>query len=346
MKLFFQSVLKHIDKLSDEKLREQYRLVTDEVSFLETVLEALKEAVVVFDANGEITYKNHAAEELPDFDLPLGKASKNEITVSYPDEKVYDVQTIPFERGTLAIARDITAEKERTRSELESGATKSVCELAAGVAHEIGNPLNAIALNIQMIERDPTDTESIEICKQQILRLDGIIRGFLTALRPERLNLRAESIAQPLKNCLRALKQQFEERRIKVTLDIPSSLPAVAIDSDRMEQVFFNLIKNALEAMKDSGSIDIDLGSDDKDVTVSFRDTGTGMTTEQLTHLFEPYHTSKKGGNGLGLMVTARIVQEHGGTISAESKVGMGTTFIVKIPRIERRVRRLSNEQA
>jgi signal transduction histidine kinase len=346
MKLFFQSVLKHIDKLSDEKLREQYRLVTDEVSFLETVLEALKEAVVVFDANGEITYKNHAAEELPDFDLPLGKASKNEITVSYPDEKVYDVQTIPFERGTLAIARDITAEKERTRSELESGATKSVCELAAGVAHEIGNPLNAIALNIQMIERDPTDTESIEICKQQILRLDGIIRGFLTALRPERLNLRAESIAQPLKNCLRALKQQFEERRIKVTLDIPSSLPAVAIDSDRMEQVFFNLIKNAMEAMKDSGSIDIDLGSDDKDVTVSFRDTGTGMTTEQLTHLFEPYHTSKKGGNGLGLMVTARIVQEHGGTISAESKVGMGTTFIVKIPRIERRVRRLSNEQA
>lgn len=346
MKLFFQSVLKHIDKLSDEKLREQYRLVTDEVSFLETVLEALKEAVVVFDANGEITYKNHAAEELPDFDLPLGKASKNEITVSYPDEKVYDVQTIPFERGTLAIARDITAEKERTRSELESGATKSVCELAAGVAHEIGNPLNAIALNIQMIERDPTDTESIEICKQQILRLDGIIRGFLTALRPERLNLRAESIAQPLKNCLRALKQQFEERRIKVTLDIPSSLPAVAIDSDRMEQVFFNLIKNAMEAMKNSGSIDIDLGSDDKDVTVSFRDTGTGMTTEQLTHLFEPYHTSKKGGNGLGLMVTARIVQEHGGTISAESKVGMGTTFIVKIPRIERRVRRLSNEQA
>ena len=346
MKLFFQSVLKLIDKLSDEKLREQYRLVTDEVSFLETVLEALKEAVVVFDANGEITYKNHAAEELPDFDLPLGKASKNEITVSYPDEKVYDVQTIPFERGTLAIARDITAEKERTRSELESGATKSVCELAAGVAHEIGNPLNAIALNIQMIERDPTDTESIEICKQQILRLDGIIRGFLTALRPERLNLRAESIAQPLKNCLRALKQQFEERRIKVTLDIPSSLPAVAIDSDRMEQVFFNLIKNAMEAMKDSGSIDIDLGSDDKDVTVSFRDTGTGMTTEQLTHLFEPYHTSKKGGNGLGLMVTARIVQEHGGTISAESKVGMGTTFIVKIPRIERRVRRLSNEQA
>lgn len=101
-----------------------------------------------------------------------------------------------------------------------------------------------------------------------------------------------------------------------------------------------------MEAMKNSGSIDIDLGSDDKDVTVSFRDTGTGMTTEQLTHLFEPYHTSKKGGNGLGLMVTARIVQEHGGTISAESKVGMGTTFIVKIPRIERRVRRLSNEQA
>ena len=95
----------------------------------------------------------------------------------------------------------------------------------------------------------------------------------------------------------------------------------------------------AVEAMKDGGTIDIDLNSDDLDVTVSFSDSGYGMTTEQLSHLFEPYRTSKEHGTGLGLMISARIVCDHGGTIAAESKVGEGTVFTVKLPRIERRVR-------
>jgi signal transduction histidine kinase len=235
--------------------------------------------------------------------------------------------------------RDVSAERERTAEELERGATKSVCDLAAGVAHEIGNPLNAISLNLQILERDPTDKEAIDICKSQVKRLDGIIRGFLGALRPTKPNLAAGSLAEPLKNCLTALKGQFEERRIKVTLDVPAALPSVAIDKDKMEQVFFNLLKNALEAMKDGGTIDIDLNSDDLDVTVSFSDSGYGMTTEQLSHLFEPYRTSKEHGTGLGLMISARIVRDHGGTIAAESKVGEGTVFTVKLPRIERRVR-------
>jgi two-component system CheB/CheR fusion protein len=108
-----------------------------------------------------------------------------------------------------------------------------------------------------------------------------------------------------------------------------------------MEQVFFNLLKNALEAMKDGGSINIDIATDDGDVSVAFRDSGYGMNAEQLAHLFEPYRTTKEHGTGLGLMISARIVREHGGTISAESKVGEGTTFTVKLPRLERRVRAL-----
>ena len=110
-----------------------------------------------------------------------------------------------------------------------------------------------------------------------------------------------------------------------------------------MEQVFFNLVKNALEAMKDGGTIDILLEADDADVTVRFRDSGVGMTGEQLAHLFEPYRTSKEHGTGLGLMITARIVREHGGTIAAESKPGEGTVFTVRLPRLERRVRQLKS---
>jgi signal transduction histidine kinase len=339
MKTFFQSVLKHIDKLDAAKLREQYRLVTEEVAFFEMVFNAMNEGAILYDLSGNAVYRNPAAEALPEIEVPFGKASKNEVTLTYPEERTLEIQTIPFERGTLAMIRDVSAERERTAEELERGATKSICDLAAGVAHEIGNPLNAISLNLQILERDPTDREAIDICKSQVKRLDGIIRGFLGALRPTNPNLTAGSVAEPLKNCLTALKGQFEERQIKVTLDVPAALPSVAIDKDKMEQVFFNLLKNALEAMKDGGSIDINLDSDDRDVSVSFSDSGFGMTTEQLSHLFEPYRTSKEHGTGLGLMISSRIVRDHGGTIAAESKVGEGTLFTVKLPRLERRIR-------
>ena len=348
MKDFFKGVRKHIGRLSDEKLREQYELVADELAQTERLHAILKDGLVRLDAAGNVLQSNPAAKTLlggepadvlPGLELPLGKASRREVSVTYPDARTLEVQTIPFEDETVVYLRDITAEKARSEEELRAGATKAVSTLAAGVAHEIGNPLNAISLSLQLLKRDPTDTETIDTCMSQVKRLDGIIREFLAALRPQQPNLMPGSLAEPLKSCLSVLKQQFEERRIKVTLDIPAALPNVALDAGQMEQVFFNLLKNALEAMKDGSSIDIVLSSDDQDVSVSFRDSGVGMTADQLAHLFEPYRTSKERGTGLGLMISKRIVTDHGGTIAAESAPGSGTTFTVTLPRLERRVR-------
>ena len=122
---------------------------------------------------------------------------------------------------------------------------------------------------------------------------------------------------------------------------MPGSLPTTAIDVAQMEQVFFNLLKNAFEAIRDGGAIDIDVTYDDNDVIVRLKDSGLGMTSEQVAHLFEPYRTSKEHGTGLGLMITARLVRDHGGTIAVESEVGKGTTFTIRIPRLEKRVRAL-----
>ena len=351
MKDFFKGVRKHIGKLDAEKLREQYELVSDEFARCEQLLQVLKEGIVRLDRNGRVVSFNPAAKALlgaapenalPALELPLGKASRREVSVTYPDARFLEIQTAPFgSDDTVIYIRDITAEKHRNEEELRAGATEAVRALAAGVAHEIGNPLNAIALNIQMLERDPTDKESIEICKQQIRRLDGIVRGFLDALRPRKPNLMPGSVADPLRNCLATLKQQFEDRRIDVTLDVPAALPSVALDADQMEQVYFNLLKNALEAMHDGGSIAIAIRSDDDTVSVRFQDNGIGMTSEQLARLFEPYRTSKEHGTGLGLMITQRIVHDHGGTIATESAPGKGTTFTVTLPRLERRIRAL-----
>jgi signal transduction histidine kinase len=148
-------------------------------------------------------------------------------------------------------------------------------------------------------------------------------------------------VAEPIRNCLSAFRTQFEERRIAVTLDIPAALPPVAIDPDQMQQVFFNLVKNSLEAMKDGTAISITIKFDDNDVITVLHDSGPGIPHEQLMHLFEPYKTTKEKGTGLGLMISKRIVTDHGGSIAVESELGKGTSFTIKLPRLERRIRQL-----
>jgi len=353
MKSFFRGVQKHLAKLDADHLREMYARVSEEVESLDKIFDAIDRGLVVLDESGRVVMSNPAArsllgmevdEALQTLAIPLGKSSKRELTVSYPETRQLELQTIPMRSDTLLYIRDVTAERARTEEELRAGATQAVRDLAAGVAHEIGNPLNAISLHVQMLERDPTDKEAISICKSQIKRLDGIIRGFLQALRPTRPNLRPGSLAEPLKDCLAALRTQLEERSIRLTLNVAAALPPVALDPEQMQQVFFNLVKNALEAMSDGGAIDVSLTADDHDVAVAFRDSGVGMDAESLAHLFEPYRTSKKNGTGLGLMISARIVHDHGGTIAAESKIGEGTLFTVKLPRLERRIRELSSQ--
>ncbi len=350
MKDFFRGVRRHIGKLDAGHLREQYLLMSQELESADRLLDAIDRGIVVLDENGAVTRFNPASETLLGADpaetlktmgIPLGVDAKREVAISYPERRVLELQTIPMQVGTVVYIRDITAEKARTEEELRTGATKAVQDLAAGVAHEIGNPLNAISLSLQLIERDPTDKETIQTCMQQVKRLDGIIRDFLAALRPHRPNLRPGSPVGPLKRCLDTLREQFVERNIHVTLNVPAALPAVALDTSQIEQVFFNLLKNALEAMRDGGSITITIKADDETVAILFRDTGLGMTTAQLTHLFEPYRTTKEKGTGLGLMISKRIVRDHGGTIDAESIVGEGTTFTVRLPRIEKRIREL-----
>ena len=351
MKDFFKGVRRRIGKMDAEHLREQYGRISDEMLLLENVLKSIHEAVIVLDAAGMVLYENSAAKAIlgmaaedavPTLDIPLGKASKRELAVTYPEERTIEMQTAPMNAGTLVVLRDVTSERRRSEDELRAGATQAVRDLAAGVAHEIGNPLNALSLNLQLLRRSPENAAGVaDECLAQVKRLDGILKGFLQALRPSRPRLAPGSVADPLTACIKAMKLQLEERRISLTIDVDGALPPAAIDRDQMEQVFFNLLKNAMEAIPEGGRIDVSIACDDNDVVVTFRDNGAGMDQEQVAHLFEPYRTTKERGTGLGLMVSARIVRDHGGTIAVESTPGTGTTFTVRLPRIERRIRAL-----
>ena len=380
MKKFFKKVADRIDKLDAADRRHQFEALANEIGFLESVFNTLSEGVLVIDASGMLMYSNSIAERLAacpfsrgrgkpirdmlpgwDWDRLLNPSAEGagwarkascEIEIAYPERRILELGSLPNGSAVVVIIRDVTREHARAADARESERTDAIQDLAAGLAHEIGNPLNALSMNLQLMAREfrkePDSARrerllaDVATAQNEIRRIIDINRGFLEAMRPVRPNLVPGSLADPLRDTLETLKPQIESRCIHVTLDLPPALPLVALDRAQMEQVFFNLVKNALEAMKDGGELSIALDSSDDSVTVSFRDTGAGMAPGAVAALFEPYRTTKKQGTGLGLMLSRRITRAHGGDIDVESKEGEGTKFTVIVPRLEKRVRSLT----
>jgi signal transduction histidine kinase len=246
--------------------------------------------------------------------------------------------------------RDVTHERELETDLLESERLTAVKQLAAGVAHEIGNPLNSLGIHLQLLERELKNASKAEpehlqelvgVARDEVSRLDLIISQFLGALRPAAPVFVKGDVVETLKEALQTLRSEIENRKVEVVLKMKRDLPEVHVDTGQMKQVFFNLIKNAFQAMPGGGKLTVEFDADDRNVTVSIRDTGTGIPEDEFRRLFEPYRTTKASGHGLGLMIVQRIVQDHGGQIEVASKKGKGTVFRIVLPLAERRIRML-----
>lgn len=287
-------------------------------------------------------------------------AMTREIELTYPERRVLRLYMEPFrseENGGrqqyAVILTDITRDREDTEQRIENERTSSIRLLAAGVAHELGNPLNSLTIHLQLIERRLKKlqgapkkdavalAESIAVCREEVKRLDGIIENFLDAIRPRPPDLRETDPAKVLSDVLHFQQREFEDRDISVHIEAAADLPAIMADPDQLKQVFFNINKNAMEAMQPGGVLRIKARADDDNVYLFFGDTGSGIKQEDLAKLFEPYHTTKQNGHGLGLMIVQRIMREHGGQIGIESKEGAGTVVTLQFPRKDRRVRML-----
>ena len=252
--------------------------------------------------------------------------------------------------GHAIILRDITETRRTEQQTIESERFNALTLLAAGVAHEIGNPLNSLNIHLQLIEREARKfdggkgaelQESVEVARAEVNRLDSIISQFLRAIRPTRPQLRPENVNAIVEEAVRFFAPEIKDRDIVVEQELRSDLPLLELDRDQMKQAFYNVIKNSFEAMKARGILRIRTNMDESHVIVRFTDTGGGMSAENLGRVFEPYFTTKSSGTGLGLLIVRRIVREHGGELSIESTEGKGVSITIRLPHVSKRVRML-----
>lgn len=379
---FLDKLMERMGRLDPESLQTHFLRIAQEKGLLETIFQCLQEGVIVLDGVARITYANRAAEQFLGFALDHARGkpimrylreiewdrildldasewlrlSSYEIEVRYPQYRLLNFYVVPLvvadrqERGAVIMLRDVTRDHADSANRMESERLNAIRMLAAGVAHEIGNPLNALNIQLQLLERElrrlPEDSREgvmdlVAVARNEVTRLDHILTQFLRAIRPSKPQMAPERIEVLLKEALALLQQEIENRRIRIELDCPEVIPSLRVDKDQIKQVFFNLIKNALQAMTDGGALTIATTMTDTFVAIAFHDTGTGIAPEDLSHVFEPYYTTKPDGTGLGLMIVQRIVQEHGGKIDIQSGSQSGTTVTILLPLDERRVRLL-----
>jgi len=375
--LFFDKLRDKLDKIDPKSFEPFLNKLIREKGFLETVFNAIQEGIIVADYNHKIKYINFASlkllglkeETAEGMDLARvirgvdwsklleeGQAISRDLEVSHPEHRFLNSYIVPLNSqkgenfGTAIILRDITETRKKTEEAIETEKINALMLLSASVAHELGNPLNSLGIHLQLMERDIKripDKESrnlregLQICREEIKRLDHIISQFLQAVRPTEPDLKPEDLNTIAKDTLKFLLPELENREIILETCYTKNLSPIMADRNQLKQAFYNIVRNALQAMKSGGILRVITEMNDQWATISFADNGGGIPPEALANIFQPFYTTKKQGTGLGLMIVRRIIREHGGEIAIESILNKGTTIKIMFPLQNQRVKLL-----
>jgi two-component system, sporulation sensor kinase E len=381
---FLGRLMGRLHRLDPEGLQTVFNRLDRERALLETLFNLIADGLLVVDDAGKIFYLNLAARRilgapaegaegmpvtrlipgipwsrLSNFEgRPSGMVLQEEHEISYPTRRFLRLHAASLDSesgggkgaGVALIVHDATETRRATVEAVESEKVHALTLLAASVAHEIGNPLNALHLHLQLMERDlkrlrrdaanPSDVlgrvDKLEaylgVASGEIARLDYIVTEFLQAMRPSPPKLTPASLNDVVLETLSILRPELANKRISLEEQLATSVPRQHMDPAQIKQALLNLLKNAIQAMTRGDQLKIATGSGDEGVWVSVSDTGAGIPKEQLERIFEPFFTTKQKGTGLGLMIVNRIIRDHGGRIEVQSELGKGSTFTVRLP--------------
>jgi two-component system, sporulation sensor kinase E len=379
---FVEKLIERVGRLEPEEVQASLLRLLKEKGFLERVFDALQEGVIVLDSSARIAYINGAAcrlfgleaEDSVGMDIEgrlkglnwdslarEGKVISRDLEVFYPENRYLNFYVAPIEEeegqdgkllGHVMIVRDITQDRRVEEEKIESERLSALTMLSAGVAHELGNPLNSLTIHLQLMERklakapaelrEPLE-ELVGISRDEIKRLDFTISQFLGAIRPTQPQLALTDVNQLVEESVRFLELEMQDRKIRIDLNLAATLPLLPLDRDQFKQAIYNLIKNGSEAIGDSGTIRVETAATDYNVVIRVVDDGEGISAEDMGNLGQPYFTTKLRGTGLGLLIVRRIVREHGGEMEFESEEGKGTRVTLFLPTVEKRVRLLES---
>jgi len=332
----------------------------------ENIIQSISSGLITTGLDGRVTLANSAAQKLLELtpEQLLGKPVTQLFLDALPNGEAQTHAEVRFdtkgsfrktvrvrvtalnvpERGPLGFVYaldDLTDIRRLEREVRMQDRLAAVGRLAAAIAHEIRNPLTSIAGSVSMLSAIPEMSDEhrhlLEIVTRESQRLNGIITDFLAYSRGKKYHFDKADLVLLLEDTLTLMRHRMTAENTGITIDSRFSVPEawVIADGDRIKQVFWNIAENAVRAMRDGGTLKVGIERLGDDWQVSFADTGTGMTPQQTEKIFEPFQSNFEGGTGLGLAVVYQIVQAHEGKVWARSKPGQGTTFVLRLRRLD-----------
>mgnify|MGYP000131934622 CR=1 FL=1 len=373
MRGFIERALNKLDKLDSTQIRNLIHDLASEHEQMRIVLDSMNDAVVVSDNDDYLVMVNKAAERM----LPLaqGDVSDHRLWEIIMDEdissfvyetlkaqdSVWDVEfdlehqggtrilllsLFPLVRnghvtGNVLRFEDVTERKNKEARLRRAESLASLTTLAAGVAHEIKNPLGSIGIHIQLIQKEIASLNNpererlenyIDVVNEEVSRLNKIVVDFLFAVRPMNVELEDQDINSVLEELLEFVRHELEENDVELEADLQPELPKVQLDDKYLKQAVMNLVKNGLAAMPDGGRLRVKTRCHADTVELIIEDNGEGMSDEVREKIFEPYFTTKDFGSGIGLTLVYKVMKEHKGEINVYSEEGKGSRFVLSFP--------------
>ncbi|GAB1432638.1 ATP-binding protein [Spirochaetota bacterium] len=370
MRKFLERAMDKVSRMNEESIRGLLRILSDENERLEAVLDSMLDGIAVCDEDHIPILVNKAAERfLPLsytnlFDQALWDSVRDEeLSVFFDtalngDESILDrefaldtklgARVLSFSitplvrdqriKGTLIHIQDTTDKRKKEARLRRAESLASLTTLAAGVAHEIKNPLGSISIHVQLLEKamkekpDKKMERYLSIVSEEIDRLNKIVVDFLFAVRPMDIKPINDDINALVLELAEFMKPEAKNASIELEAKLEASANSVPFDRRYIKQVLLNLIKNSMSAMPKGGKLLLKTSSNQDEFIIRVEDSGSGIDNDKIGKIFEPYYTTKENGTGLGLTLSYKIIKEHGGDISVSSKPGAGSVFTISLP--------------